>query len=269
MNLPSLTDATLDVQEGVATLTFQRDDVRNALTGTALAEDIVRTSEWVNGNDDVSVLVLTGAGSAFSAGGNVKEMEERRGIFSGAPFEIQERYRRGIQQISLALHRTEIPTIAAINGPAIGAGCDLACMCDLRIASTRAVLGETFVNLGIISGDGGSWFLQRLIGYQRAAELTFTGRLLSAEEAFALGLTLETVEADDLLPRTRDLASRIAAQPAPALRMSKRLLKASQRLDLPDFLDLCASFQATAHHTDAHDEALKAFLQARKTSSKR
>ena len=269
MKLPHLRDAALHVEKGVATLTFQRDDVRNALTGTALAEDIVRTVEWVNGNVDISVLVLTGAGSAFSAGGNVKEMEERRGIFSGAPFEVQERYRRGIQQISLALHRTEIPTIAAINGPAIGAGCDLACMCDLRIASTRAVLGETFVNLGIISGDGGSWFLQRLIGYQRAAELTFTGRLLSAEEARTLGLTLETVEAEDLLPRTRELAVRIASQPSPALRMSKRLFKASQRLDLPDFLDLCASFQAAAHHTDAHHEALKAFLETRKISSKR
>ena len=269
MNLPHLSDSALHIEKGVATLTFQRDDVRNALTGTTLAEDIVRTVEWVNSNVDISVLVLTGAGSAFSAGGNVKEMEERRGIFSGAPFEVQEHYRRGIQQISLALHRAEVPTIAAINGPAIGAGCDLACMCDIRIASTRAVLGETFVNLGIISGDGGSWFLQRLIGYQRAAELTFTGRLLSAEEACTLGLTLETVEAENLLTRARELALHIASQPSPALRMSKRLLKASQRLDLPDFLDLCASFQATAHHTDAHHEALKAFLETRKTSSKR
>lgn len=140
-------------------------------------------------------------------------MQEKKGTFAGSAMEIRESYRRGIQQIPLAMHRAEIPLIAAVNGPAIGAGFDLACMCDLRIASSRAVVGETFINLGIIPGDGGAWFLQRLVGYQRAAELTLTGRLLKADEALQMGLFLEVVEPEALLDRALELARQIAAKP--------------------------------------------------------
>jgi enoyl-CoA hydratase/carnithine racemase len=263
MELPRLTDSLLDVAERVATLTFRRDDVRNALTGTALVDDILNTVTWANQEKRVSVLIITGDGTAFSSGGNVKEMQERRGTFAGSAIQIQEQYRRGIQQIPLALHAAEIPLIAAVNGPAIGAGLDLACMCDLRIASPTAMVGETFINLGIIPGDGGAWFLQRLIGYQRAAELTLTGRMLTAEEALHLGLFMEVVEPDALLPRARALAAQIAAKPPQAVRLTKRLLKLAQRSELPDFLDLCASFQAMAHHTDDHMEAVSAFIEKR------
>jgi enoyl-CoA hydratase/carnithine racemase len=161
------------------------------------------------------------------------------------------------------MEQAEIPLIAAVNGPAIGAGFDLACMCDLRLASSRAVVGETFLNLGIIPGDGGAWFLQRLIGYQRAAELTLTGRLVKAEEALQLGIFLEVVEPEALLVRSLELAGQIAAQPPQALRLTKRLLKRAQREGLADFLDVCASFQASAHHTYDHHEAVAAFLEKR------
>lgn len=263
MQLPELIDSTLELSERVAVLTFQRDDVRNALTGTGLIDDIVRTVTWADRNAEVSVLVITGGGSAFSAGGNVKEMQERKGLFAGSTLEIQESYRRGIQRIPLVMHQAEIPIIAAVNGPAIGAGFDLACMCDLRLASVKAVVGETFINLGIIPGDGGAWFLQRLIGYQKAAELTFTGRLVEAEEALELGLLLEVVAAEELLPKARQLAAQIAAKSPHAVRLTKRLMKLAQRQELPDFLDLCASFQGMAHHTDDHREALSAFLEKR------
>lgn len=263
MALPELIDASLECSDGVAILTFERDDVRNALTGTSLIDDIVATVEWADRCPKVSVLILTGGGSAFSAGGNVKEMQQRKGIFGGTVLEIQDQYRRGIQRIPLALHRAEIPLIAAVNGAAIGAGLDLACMCDLRLGSTEALLGETFLNLGIIPGDGGAWFLQRLVGYQRAVELTLTGRLVGADEAMQLGLLLEVVEPHNLLPRARELAAQIASQPPLALRLTKRLLKAAQRMDLPDFLDLCASFQGMAHHTEDHAEAVSALLEKR------
>jgi enoyl-CoA hydratase/carnithine racemase len=209
------------------------------------------------------VLVITGDGAAFCSGGNVKEMQERSGLFAGTPLEIQDQYRRGIQQIPLALHTAEIPVIAAVNGPAMGAGFDLACMCDLRIASNRALVGGTFINLGIIPGDGGAWFLQRLIGYQRAAELLFSGRVVKAQEALQLGLFLEVVEPELLLPRVRELADQIAAKPPQALRLTKRMMKLAQRSELPDFLDLCAGFQAMAHHTEDHLEAVGAFLEKR------
>jgi len=263
---PRLTDATLTFEDRVAELTFNRDDVRNALTGTALVEDLLAVLDWCNRSSDVSVLVLTGAGKAFSAGGNVKEMRDRQGLFGGSALEIQDQYRRGIQRLPLALHATEVPLIAAVNGPAIGAGCDLACMCDLRIGATDALFGETFINLGIIPGDGGAWFLQRLLGYQRAAELLLTGRLVEAEEARTLGLLLEVVEPAELLPRARELARQIAAKPPQAARLTKRLLKVAQRQELPAFLDLCAAVQGMLHHTDDHLEAVNAFLDKRSPS---
>jgi enoyl-CoA hydratase/carnithine racemase len=264
VNLPTLIDSDLEVTKQVATLTFQRDDVRNALTGTSLVEDIIKTICWVNQCQDISVLILTGAGSAFCSGGNIKDMAEKQGVFSGSVLEIQEQYRRGIQQLPLALNKAEIPLIAAVNGPAVGAGLDLACMCDLRIGSSRARVGETFINLGLVPGDGGAWFLQRLVGYQRAAEMTLSGRLLDAREALEIGLFLEVVEPKELLPRAQRLAADIADRPPQALRLTKRLLKLAQRMELPDFLDLCASFQGMAHHTEEHSVAVNDFLEKAK-----
>lgn len=263
MKLPSLVDSTLELEERVAVLRFRRNDVRNALTGTCLIDDILNTLEWANRCAELSVLILTGEGSAFSSGGNVKEMQNRQGIFAGSVMEIQDQYRRGIQRIPLAMERAEIPLIAAVNGPAIGAGFDLACMCDLRIGSKDAVVGETFINLGIIPGDGGAWFLQRLVGYQRAAELTLTGRLVEAQEALDLGIFLELTEPEQLLPRAQLLARQIAAKPPHGVRMTKRLMKHAQRGDLADFLDICACFQGMSHHTADHGEAVNAFLEKR------
>jgi enoyl-CoA hydratase/carnithine racemase len=260
---PELTDALIGVDGRVATLTLNRDDVRNELTGTALADDIVRTVDWVNSAETISVLILTGAGKAFSAGGNIKHMRDREGSFAGDVYAVHKKYREGIQRMALAMHRLEIPSIAAINGPAVGAGFDLACMCDLRLAASDAVMGETFINLGIIPGDGGAWFLQRLVGYQRAAELTFSGRILSAEEAKASGIILETVPGAQLAASALALARSIAAKPPQALRMTKRLMKSAQRLELPDFLELCAVFQGICHNTADHREAVTAFFEKR------
>lgn len=261
--LPRLQDARLEIEGRVAVLVLNRDDVRNELTGTALTDDIVTTVDWINRGDAISALVLTGAGKAFSAGGNVKHMRDRAGSFAGDVHEVQNRYRRGIQRIALAMHRLEVPAIAAVNGPAIGAGFDLAVMCDIRIAAQEAVFGSTFINLGIVPGDGGAWFLQRLLGPQRAAELIFSGRLVRAEEAERLGIVLETVASSALTSRVRQRAGEIAAKPPQALRLAKRLLSAASRLDLPDFLDLCAVYQGICHNTRDHIEAVDAFLEKR------
>ncbi len=261
MTRPRLTDARLALEGRVATLTLDRHDVRNALTGTGLVDDIVATADWVNACDAVSVLVITGAGSAFSAGGNVKDMASRGGDFAGDVAEVADRYRRGIQRIPLALDAVEVPIIAAVNGPAIGAGFDLANMADLRIASHKARFGETFLNLGIIPGDGGAWFLQRLIGYQRAFELTLSGRVIDAEEARELGIVLEVCEPEALMARAEELAARIAAQPPKATRLTKRLMKMAQRTELKDFLDLCAVFQGLCHNEPEHLDAVHAMLE--------
>lgn len=261
MNPPILQDSTLSCSDGVALLTLARDDVRNALTGTGLLDDIVATCEWINRDESIGALIITGAGKAFSAGGNIKDMHSRSGMFAGSPQQIQDQYRRGIQRMSLALYRLEVPSIAALNGAAIGAGLDLACMCDIRIGCEHTKAGETFVNLGLIPGDGGAWFLPRAVGLQRAAELTFSGRVIGATEALRIGLLLERVEADELLPRAHALAAGFATKPRAALRISKRLLQMGQRLALDDFLDYCASQQSLCHHSEEHLRALSAMLE--------
>jgi len=129
-------------------------------------------------------------------------------------------------------------------------------MCDIRIGADRARLGETFVNLGIIPGDGGAWFLPRVVGAQRAAELMFSGRIIDAAEAKDIGVFLETCSGDVLMARCQDLAQTFAAKPRSALRLSKRLLRAGKRLELADFLDYCASLQRLCHTTQEHTDAV-------------
>jgi enoyl-CoA hydratase/carnithine racemase len=258
---PSLQDSTVDLEGRVAVLTFRRDDMRNALTGTGLADDICATLEWANAEPEVSVLIMTGAGSAFSAGGNIKAMRSRAMTSSAA--EMEQYYRRGVQRIPRAMSASEVPVIAAVNGPAIGAGFDLANMCDIRIGSVHAQFGETFINLGLMAGDGGGWFLQRALGAQRAAELTFTGRIVKADEARAIGILLEVAEPERLLARARELAAQISAKPPLAVRYAKRALLLARNQSLPEHLDTCASFQAALQKTEDHLEALSAFFEKR------
>jgi len=262
-DMPQLEDATLTLEDRVAVLTLNRHDMRNALTGNKMIDHIVDTCAWVNACPDVSVLLITGAGSAFSAGGNIKAMKERSADFAGDVGAVAQSYRDGIQRIPLAIDKVEVPVICAVNGPAIGAGCDLTLMCDIRIASTDAVFGETFVNLGLVSGDGGGWFLPRIVGPQRAAEMTFTGRLVKADEALSLGIVMEVVEPDELMPRALKLARQIASKPPITTRYTKRLLSLSRRAPLDDFLDQCAFFQAVCHQTEDHMEAVTAFIEKR------
>jgi enoyl-CoA hydratase/carnithine racemase len=260
-SLPALTDSQLKLEGRVALLTLNRDDVRNALTGTRLIDEICDTLAWANASAEVSVLILTGGGSAFSAGGNIKTMRERS--LASSASELEQYYRHGVQRIPRAMEACEVPLIAAVNGPAVGAGFDLANMCDIRIGSTAAQFGETFVNLGLMAGDGGGWFLQRLVGPQRAAELTFTGRIIKAEEARDLGVLLEVTEPGRLLARAMEIAAQIAAKPPLAVRYAKRALNLARRQTLADHLETCASFQGALQKTEDHLEALSAFFEKR------
>lgn len=248
-------------KRGVVTLTLDKPEERNALSTPAQWAAVVAACERVRADLSVKAVVLTGAGSAFCAGGNVKDMRDKKGIAGGSAREIADGYRAGIQRIPLALYNLEVPTIAAVNGPAIGAGCDLACMCDIRIASSKAKFAESFVKLGIIPGDGGAWLLPRTVGMSKAAELTFTGDTIGADEAFACGLVSRVVAPEELMAAATALAERIAANPGPALRMAKRLLREGQHVRLDTLLEMSAAFQAIAHHTPEHDAALAAFLE--------
>ncbi len=250
-------------RDKIALLTLNRPDIRNAVSGERMIREIEAVCARVQADEDVCVLILTGAGTAFSAGGNVKDMQERAGMFAGDPSRLRENYRRGIQRIPLALHHLDVPTIAAVNGPAIGAGCDLACMCDIRIAGDKARFGETFVSVGLIPGDGGAYFLPRVVGFSKACELAFTCRVIDAEEALKIGLVSEVVPQEDLMDRSMDVAHEITRQPAKTLRMAKRLFCVSHGKTLEETLELSAAFQAVCHHSPEHARALEAMASRR------
>ena len=193
-------------------------------------------------------------------------MKERGGIFAGSPYEVRDSYRDGIQRIPLALYELDVPVIAAVNGAAIGAGLDLACMADIRISSDKALFAESFVKLGIVPGDGGAWLLPRVIGLPKASLMAFTGDTIDAAKALEYGLVAQVVPAADLEREAQALAQRIAANPAHALRLTKRLLREGQHMRLDSLLELSAAYQALAHHTDDHAEAVNAFLEKRPAS---
>jgi enoyl-CoA hydratase/carnithine racemase len=251
-------------QGNIAILTLNRPDVRNTITEKEIIAEILDACQRVQEDQAISVMILTGAGTAFSAGGNVKDMYNKVGIFAGDPDQIRNNYRQGIQKIPLALQGLDVPTIAAVNGPAIGAGCDLTCMCDIRLASDRARFGETFVSVGLIPGDGGAFFLPRVIGYSRALELAFTCRVIDAAEALRLGLVSEVVTPDRLMPRALEIAGEIARQPGRILRLAKRLFSLTQGKSLEETLEISASFQALCHHSPEHLQALEAFFAKQK-----
>jgi enoyl-CoA hydratase/carnithine racemase len=252
------TESPLLVQrhDHVAIWTINLPHQRNPITGLPVIEALVAEIEQANADLSLRCVILTGAGQAFSGGGNIKEIRAGAGHFGAPPFEATEGYRSGIQRLARAVFGCEVPIIAAVNGPAIGAGCDLTLMCDLRIASREAVFAESFVKLGLIPGDGGAWLLPRLVGHARAAQMTLTGEVVDAEQALAWGLVSSVVEREDLMSTALDLARRIAVNPPLATRMAKRLLRQAEHQRLDDALELAATMQAVAHHTKDHRAAI-------------
>ncbi|MCR9213475.1 MAG: crotonase/enoyl-CoA hydratase family protein [Proteobacteria bacterium] len=259
-----MTDALLYEQDGgIVTLTINRPEERNALSDDIIFNAFLDAANRINEDNSVRCVILTGAGKAFSAGGNVKHMRDKEGMFGGSPAELRQSYRHGIQKIPQAFYNLEVPTIAAVNGPAVGAGCDLACMCDIRIAGAGARFAESFVKLGIIPGDGGAWFLPRVIGRSRAAEMTFTGDMIDAETALDWGLVSKVVANEDLMAEVRAMARRIAVNPPHSLRMAKKLLREGEHMRLDSLLEMSAAYQALSHHAKDHGEAINAFFEKR------
>jgi enoyl-CoA hydratase/carnithine racemase len=252
-------------QDGhVVTVTFNMPETRNALTDMDLCAAIVDAMHQIDRDQTVRCAIVTGAGKAFSSGGNLKHMKEKSSIFGGDTVAVKDGYRNGIQQVAKAMWECEVPLIAAVNGPSYGAGCDTTCLCDIRIASTTASFAENFVRVGLISGDGGAWLLPRQIGLSRAAEMTFTAEPVDAATALEWGLVSKVVEPDELMPEARSLAARIAKNPPRHLRMAKRLLREGARTELATLLDMSASMQAIAHQSEDHKEAVDAFVEKRK-----
>lgn len=253
-------------QQGpVVTLTMNQPEVRNALTGNTAVDEFVLACERITADQSVRVAIITGNGPAFCSGGNVKSMQ-RYFVEDVDPSAIRHEYRNGIQRLATAIYNLEVPTIAAVNGPAIGAGCDLVCMCDMRIAAEEAVFAESFVKVGIVPGDGGAWLLPRAVGQARAAEMAFTGDPVDARRALEYGLVSQVVSARELLAAAQALAARVAANPGQVLRMTKRLMREAQTSRFDALLEMSAAFQAIAHKSAQHREAVTAFIEKRKPS---
>lgn len=249
--------------DGVLLLTLNAPERHNAISDPQMLDAIVATVGQAEADPAVRVIVLTGAGKSFSSGGNVSEMKPGGSLNAGSPALTRRAYKTGIQRLPLLFEALEVPVVAAVNGAAIGAGCDLACMCDVRIASDLAVFAESFVKLGLVPGDGGAWLLPRVVGFAKASEMALTGERLDAQAALACGLVSRVVPADRLLGEALSVAGMIAANPPHAVRMTKRLLREAWRASLPAILETSAGFQSACHATRDHEEAVNAFLEKR------
>lgn len=250
-------------EHGIVTMRLNDPATRNAISELPMIEAILGALERVDADPASRVIILTGVGKAFSSGGNIKKFGPGGGLQDHLPAETRRNYKRGIQRLPLAFEALEIPVIAAVNGPAIGAGCDLTLMCDIRIAGESASFAESFVRVGIVPGDGGAWLLPRVVGFAKASEMALTGEMIAAAEAREMGLVSRVVADDELLSAARTIAMKIAANPRHAVRMTKRLLREAWRMSLSQTLDLSAAYQALAHATDDHAEAVRAMLEKR------
>jgi enoyl-CoA hydratase/carnithine racemase len=250
----------------VVRLSLARPDRMNPIGLPGDAESAARISAQINADISIKCVILTGTGKAFCAGGDLKAMRDKTGSFAGTPAELRTSYRSNIHRIVDAIFDIEVPTIAAINGAAIGLGCDVACACDVRIASEAAIFSVPFLRIGLIPGDGGSWLLPRAIGMQRASQLLFTGQSIDAATASAWGLVSETTAPANLLYRADQLASLVAAQPSSALRLSKMLLRQGEESGRSALMEMSAMAQAIAHHTWEHEEGVTALLEKRAPS---
>lgn len=247
----------LEVTGAVATIALNRPEARNALD-LVMRRELSAALDDVEADENARVLILTGRGGHFSAGGDVKSMRERRNTAAEGRARVE-----ALNRLVVRVAEFPRPTIAMVDGFAVGAGCNLALGCDLIVASDRARFGEVFAKIGLVPDGGGTYFLPRLVGLARAKELVFTADIIDAAEAYRIGLVNRVVPAADLARQTRALAERIAAGPPATLRMAKHMLNRSAELDLRGALDQEASGQAIAITSDDHQEGLDAFFAKR------
>jgi 2-(1,2-epoxy-1,2-dihydrophenyl)acetyl-CoA isomerase len=248
--------------DGVATITLNRPEKLNAFAGTMREEllDAIRAAE---SDDDVRVVVITGAGRAFCAGGDVEYMA---GLQRDRNVDAFHKLLDAGAAIVTAITSMSKPVIASINGVAAGAGCNLALACDIRIAVDSAKLAQTFVRIGMHPDWGGTWLLPRIVGPGRAAELLMTGRMVDAGEALRIGLVDRVVGADQLAAETSSLAQSIASGPPLAIAAIKRTLAASRTNSLAEQLEVERRHQTAAFESSDAAEGMAAFFEKRAPS---
>jgi enoyl-CoA hydratase/carnithine racemase len=254
-----MTDLVFEVEQGVATIRLNRPDKLNAFTFPMLEAwlEALKTSQE---RDDIRVVVLTGTGRGFCSGGDVSAMRERA---AETAYQRKAQLYERILAIPRFLENFDKPYIAALNGVAAGAGLDMALMADIRFAAESARFAESYVKVGLVPGDGGSWYLPRLIGPARALELLWTGDFIDAETAERIGLVNKAVPDDRLMDHTYEFARRLAAGPSLAIRMMKRAVYQGMHMTLPASLDMVSSHLGVIATTADHREAVAAFAEKR------
>lgn len=243
-------------------ITLNNPETSNSIN-YGMIEQFVAAIEKAEGDTTIRVVVITGEGKNFCSGGDLNQMQKKEEMFAGESDELRRRYEQGIQRISKTLELSSKPLIAMVNGAAAGAGCDLACMCDLRVGTKNSKFLESFVKIGLVPGDGGTFFLQRIIGYAKAMEMTLTGRAVSGEEALKFGLLNQLCEEGELKVEAQKLADLISANAPVAVQLSKKAMKISYLNDLQTSLDLLAGYQGISQRTSDHFEALDAIAEKR------
>jgi 2-(1,2-epoxy-1,2-dihydrophenyl)acetyl-CoA isomerase len=256
--------------DGVATITLNRPERMNAFTAKMIDE--WHQALWdAHTNPETRVVIVTGSGRGFCAGADVARGEgPLRGLQSRerTPVENRNFLRDGVQRIPRLVSLMEKPYIAAVNGAAVGAGMDMASMCDIRFASEQARFGMTYVRMGIIPGDGGAYYLPRIIGTARALDLIWTGRIMDAQEALAMGYVSAVVPADQLLEYAREYATKLAKGPAVSIQLAKRLVYRSANTDIDAALDLATQAMFIAQGTEDAIEGPRAFAEKREPEFK-
>jgi enoyl-CoA hydratase/carnithine racemase len=247
-------------EHGIATITLNRPEKYNAFTKDMINRwaDLLGQCE---SDAAIKVIVLTGAGKAFCSGGDIGAQKDRA---NNDALERKDFLWRHVHKIAFIMEHMDKPTIAAINGPARGAGLDMALMCDLRVMASSATLAESYINVGLIAGDGGTYYLPRLIGTARALELFWTGRAIDAAEAERIGVVNTVVPLDRLMPATYELARSIAGQPFEAVRAYKRAVYQGMSMTLSAHLDMVSSHTSILRDTPDHRARVAAFLERKR-----
>ncbi len=257
-----MADLEVTMHGRVMVATLNRPDKKNALSDDMLGafRDALARA---NDDPDVGCVVLTGAGDAFCSGGDLGKRANEKNTGDPTPLDRRSRLQMGPHKVALAVELFEKPLIAAVNGAAVGAGMDLALMCDMRIAATSARFSEGYVRVGLLPGNGGCWFLPRLVGTAKALQLLWTGDFVSGDEAVALGIANEVFADDQLLEKVLDIATRIADGPPLQLRDIKKLVYEGQRTDLRTALNSVSAHMAVIQATADYKEAILAFREKR------
>lgn len=265
--LKSFEDLLVEKKNESLWITLNRPEASNAYS-TGMVQALVEVLKHADKDNQIRVIVITGAGKNFCAGGDIKAMKGKSGMFAGESNELRESYQAGIQQIPLTISQLKTPLIAMVNGAAIGAGCDLAAMCDLRVASTEASFAETFAKVGLVPGDGGAYFLTRLIGHGKAMEIFLTCKTILAEEALKIGLVNQVVLPNELKVKTEHLVEQLASLPPIALQMTKKSVNHAYQSDLFSHLELMAAYQGITQRSSDHFRALEGMMEKKKPTFK-